>query len=250
MTPTKYKIFAKMLLVSGCSLTLASCSTSNGFDDESVNQRSSYRDDDMGNLLPSPARAAEEARQYQVVEDEKRIQGRKSGDDPLAQADADGKLDDLTAAYAQILVPQAMQEDAYFSPVKKGKNAQEVIAGTGTIKTGGTTRRKPVFLGKIGMQAMIDQAAVNMNAPAAVTGGMMSFSAKSSRGAGQIANRESMGSYIVRPGDTLSTISVHIYGTTGRWMELAHMNRLGNGSVIFPNELILYIPDKTAAKTE
>jgi hypothetical protein len=30
-------------------------------------------------------------------------------------------------------------------------------------------------------------------------------------------------------------------------MELAHLNRLGNGSVIFPNELILYVPDKAAS---
>jgi nucleoid-associated protein YgaU len=56
-----------------------------------------------------------------------------------------------------------------------------------------------------------------------------------------------MGSYIVQPGDTLSVISVKIYGTSSRWMELAHLNRLGNGSVIFPNELILYVPDKAAA---
>ncbi len=117
----------------------------------------------------------------------------------------------------------------------------------GSIKAGGTTRRRPVFLGKIGVEAMIQQAkGVNINAPAAVTGGIMSFSARSARGAGPIANRENMGSYIVQPGDTLSVISMKIYGTSGRWMELAHMNRLGNGSVIFPNELILYVPEKAA----
>jgi nucleoid-associated protein YgaU len=247
MMRTKCQNFVKIALVSSCYLTWTACQTSDGFDEDSVNRRSVYREDDSRGLLPTPQQASEEARQYKV-EEEKKIAERKKGDEPIGGVDSDGNLNDLTAAYAQILVPQAQQEESYFAPVKKSPEQQMVQAMKGgQIKVGGTTRRKPVFLGKIGVEAMLQQAkTVNMNAPAAVTGGMMSLSARSRRGAGPISNRESMGSYIVQPGDTLSVISVKIYGTSGRWMELAHLNRLGNGSVIFPNELILYIPDKAA----
>jgi nucleoid-associated protein YgaU len=248
MMPTKSKNFVKIVLVSSCCLGFQACRTSDGFDDDSINRRSVYRDDDTQGLLPTPQQAAEEARQFKVTE-EKKIAERGKGDEPLAAADSDGTLHDLTAAYAQILVPEAQQEESYFAPTKKNPQQQMAQAMKGgNIKTGGTTRRKPVFLSKIGMQAIIQQAkTVDLNAPAAVTGGMMSLSARAGRGAGPITNRENMGSYIVQPGDTLSTISVKIYGTSGRWMELAHLNRLGNGSVIFPNELILYVPDKAAS---
>ncbi len=248
MMSTKCQNFVKIVLVSSCYLQMQACQTSDGFDEDSINKRSVYREDSNQGLLPTPQQAAEEARQYKV-EEEKKIAERKKGDEPIGAVDSDGTLNDLTAAYAQILVPQAQEEQSYFAPVKKSPQQQMASAMKGgDIKAGGTTRRKPVFLGKIGVEAMIQQAkGVNLNAPAAVTGGMMSLSARSGRGAGPIANRESMGSYIVQPGDTLSVISVKIYGTSGRWMELAHLNRLGNGSVIFPNELILYIPDKGAA---
>lgn len=248
MMTTKWQNFVKIVLVSSCYLNFSACQTSDGFDDDSINRRSVYREDDTQGLLPTPQQAAEEARQYKVDE-EKKIAERKKGDEPIGAVDSDGTMDDLTAAYAQILVPQAQEEQSYFAPVKKSPQQQMATAMKGgNIKTGGTTRRKPVFLGKIGMEAMIQQAkGVNLNAPAAVTGGMMSLSARAGRGAGPIANRENMGSYIVQPGDTLSVISVKIYGTSSRWMELAHLNRLGNGSVIFPNELILYVPDKAAA---
>ncbi len=248
MMSTKCQNFVKIVLVSSCYLQMQACQTSDGFDEDSINKRSVYREDSNQGLLPTPQQAAEEARQYKV-EEEKKIAERKKGNEPIGAVDSDGTLNDLTAAYAQILVPQAQEEQSYFAPVKKSPQQQMASAMKGgDIKAGGTTRRKPVFLGKIGVEAMIQQAkGVNLNAPAAVTGGMMSLSARSGRGAGPIANRESMGSYIVQPGDTLSVISVKIYGTSGRWMELAHLNRLGNGSVIFPNELILYIPDKAAA---
>lgn len=247
MMRAKYQNFVKIALVSGCYLTWTACQTSDGFDEDSVNRRSVYREDDGRSLLPTPQQAAEEARQYKM-EEETKVAERRKGDEPIAGVDSDSTLNDLTAAYAQILVPQAQQQESYFAPVKNSPGQQMVQAMKGgQIKAGGTTRRKPVFLGKIGVEAMLQQAkAVDVNARAAVTGGMMSLSARSDRGTGPIANRESMDGYIVQPGDTLSVISVKIYGTSSRWMELAHLNRLGNGSVIFPNELILYIPDKAA----
>jgi nucleoid-associated protein YgaU len=45
------------------------------------------------------------------------------------------------------------------------------------------------------------------------------------------------------PGDTLGSISKKLYGTPGRWMELAHLNHLGNGSLIYPKEILFYIKD-------
>ncbi|WP_141732577.1 LysM peptidoglycan-binding domain-containing protein [Oligoflexus tunisiensis] len=247
MTPTKYQNFVKLALVSSCYLSLHACRTSGGFDDDAINQRSVYREDDTEGLLPSPRRAAEEARLDKG--DDMKLAERGKNDEAIMIAESDGiLLDDLKAAHAQILVPKAPDERAYFAPANGGAQAKVVTAMKSDMKTGSTTRRKPVFLGKIGLQAMMKQAkAVDVNAPAAVTGGMMSLSARSGRGAGKIANRENMGSYIVQPGDTLSTISMKIYGTSGRWMEIAHLNRLGDGSVIFPKELILYVPDQAAA---
>jgi nucleoid-associated protein YgaU len=246
MMPAKYQNFVKIVLVSGCYFSFYACSSVNGFDEDAINQRSVYREDDYRGLLPSPEQASQEARQDKADE-EKKIAQRHKADETIEAAESDGTLNDLAAAYTQILVPGAQEEQPYFAPTQKGSPEQRGAGVQGTIKAGGTTRRKPVFLGKLGLEAMIQKAkAVNINAPAAVTGGM-SFSARAGRGAEPMANREGMGSYIVQAGDTLSTISARIYGTSSRWMELAHLNRLGNGSVIFPNELILYAPDQAAA---
>jgi hypothetical protein len=60
-----------------------------------------------------------------------------------------------------------------------------------------------------------------------------------------IPQGENMAAYIVQPGDTLGTISKKLYGTPQRWMELAHLNQLGNGSLIYPKEIIFYINDRS-----
>jgi hypothetical protein len=248
MTPTKYQKFVKLALVSSCYLSLHACRTSDGFED-AINRRSVYQDDDTSGLLPTPERASLEGR-GERSDDDMKLAERRQADEAMIIAESEGMvLDDLHAAYAQILVPKAPDERAYFAPAKGGAQAPIAAAMKSEMKAGSTTRRKPVFLGKIGLQALKAQAKdVNVNAPAAVTGGIMSFSARSGTGAGKIANRENMGSYIVQPGDTLSTISMKIYGSIGRWKELAHLNRLGDGSVIFPKELILYVPDQAAGK--
>ncbi len=217
-----------------CQFLLVSCSTSNDYDDEAINRRTVYRGDDSSSLLPSPAQAADEARQYQKAEDERKsAQMRGSEGSVDVGADGSGGLSEITAAYAQISVPTGPEEQPFFAPVK-GRKVQE------------GARRKPIFLGKLGIDALLSEAQTGAAAGALplVTGGM-SLAARAKPGT--VKPREGMGTYIVRPGDTLSVISVHIYGTSGRWMELAHLNRLGNGSIIFPKELILYIPDKPMA---
>ena len=87
----------KMVLVSSCYVSFTACSTGGGFDDDSVNQRSFYRDDDTRSLLPTPEQATAEARQYRL-EEEKNVAQRKGGADSIAGADGDGTLDDAERA--------------------------------------------------------------------------------------------------------------------------------------------------------
>ena len=245
MISSHSKVLSKRLVLAGlCLLAVipSACSTSGFGDEDAVNQRSRYRDDDQANLLPSPAQAAEEARLYQTGEEVKKVaQSRRNDETFEGESEAPtNDISDLNAAYAQILVPQGQEEQAYFAPAKnrQGQGAAEGESGT--------KRRKPVFLSKVGVDALLTQApsGVNVNAPALVTGGFSLAARASGRTSNAIRVQEGMGSYIVRPGDSLSTISMHIYGTSTRWMELAHLNRLGNGSIIFPKELLLYVPDK------
>ncbi len=241
------KVLLKCLLLPGlCWLAVmpSACSTSGFGDEDAVNQRSRYRDDDQANLLPTPAQAAEEAKLYQTGEDLRKPTQKQRKDEPFeGESEAPtNDISDLNAAYAQILVPEGQEEQAYFAPSKNRKGQG------GTEGEAGTKRRKPVFLSKVGVDALLTQApsGVNVNAPALVTGGFSLAARASGRTSNAIRVQEGMGSYIVRPGDSLSTISMHIYGTSTRWMELAHLNRLGNGSIIFPKELLLYVPDKAS----
>jgi len=52
--------------------------------------------------------------------------------------------------------------------------------------------------------------------------------------------------YVVEAGDTLAKISQKIYGTNGRWNELATLSGLQNPSRIFPGDLVYYTLDESA----
>lgn len=52
--------------------------------------------------------------------------------------------------------------------------------------------------------------------------------------------------YVVEHGDTLAKISGKIYGTPGRWNELAKLSGLANPSRIFPGDLVYYTLDESA----
>jgi len=52
--------------------------------------------------------------------------------------------------------------------------------------------------------------------------------------------------YIVEAGDTLGKISQKIYGTTGRWNELATLSGMANPSRIYPGDLVYYTLDESA----
>jgi len=52
--------------------------------------------------------------------------------------------------------------------------------------------------------------------------------------------------YIVESGDTLGKISQKIYGTTGRWNELATLSGISNPSRIYPGDLVYYTLDESA----
>jgi len=52
--------------------------------------------------------------------------------------------------------------------------------------------------------------------------------------------------YIVEAGDTLGKISRKIYGTPGRWNELATLSGMANPSRIYPGDLVYYTLDEKA----
>jgi len=52
--------------------------------------------------------------------------------------------------------------------------------------------------------------------------------------------------YVVQKGDTLGKISQKIYGSEGRWNELATLSGIPNPSRIFPGDLIYYTLDESA----
>ncbi len=52
--------------------------------------------------------------------------------------------------------------------------------------------------------------------------------------------------YVVEHGDTLAKISGKIYGTPGRWNELAKLSGLANPSRIYPGDLVYYTLDESA----
>ena len=54
------------------------------------------------------------------------------------------------------------------------------------------------------------------------------------------SDEPSTGSYIVRPGDTLSEIAFKVLGTSKRWKELAEFNNLDQPGRIFPGDEIKY----------
>lgn len=55
-----------------------------------------------------------------------------------------------------------------------------------------------------------------------------------------IGGDSSHGEYIVQPGDTLSVISLRIFGTSRRWRELADINGVSEPTRIMPGDLIRY----------
>lgn len=62
-------------------------------------------------------------------------------------------------------------------------------------------------------------------------------------------NLPEMGSkmaYVVEQGDTLGKISQKIYGSNGRWQEMATLSGITNPSRIFPGDLVYYTLDEAA----
>lgn len=53
-------------------------------------------------------------------------------------------------------------------------------------------------------------------------------------------NTDGMKSYIIQRGDTLSKISMRIYGTFSRWNELAQVNNISNPDLIYAGDVVYY----------
>lgn len=188
-------------------------------DDDCTSTRLTFWERETDDSLPSPKQASEEALLAMKDNEAQLLAARGSSLDDmekgmhLAQDNQDWALSET-----QVFVPELLQRE-YFSSrsTKDNKNVE---------------RRKPLFA-----RSQFGVEAASLDTPAFMPRtGLMAR-------AGVPPVGSAMNTYEVAPGDTLGTISKKIYGTPGRWMELAHLNHLGNGSLIYPKEILFYIKD-------
>jgi nucleoid-associated protein YgaU len=195
------------------------------FDDDCSSTRLTFWEDEAQDGLPSPREASEEALRWMQERDAQLLAAKESPldgvDGSFALADDDR---DWAVSEAQVFVPELLQREYFTShPSHEAKGGE---------------RRKPIFA----------QAKFGVNSETLGPLGYMGpeiLQARTSlpkRGLQPQLNA-SMSSYEVMAGDTLGTISKKLYGTVDRWMELAHLNNLGNGSLIFPKEILFYVKD-------
>jgi nucleoid-associated protein YgaU len=191
-------------------------------DDDCATTRLTFWEAEPEDSLPSPRQASEEALLAMKENDAQLLAARGSSLEdvengmhlPLDQQE-------WALGQTQVFVPELLQRE-YFAPrnTREARNAE---------------RRKPLFArSQFGVQA------ASLDTPSFTTAA--GLQARSSVPYGN-PHGSAMNTYEVVPGDTLGTISKKIYGTPGRWMELAHLNHLGNGSLIYPKEILFYIKD-------
>lgn len=83
-------------------------------------------------------------------------------------------------------------------------------------------------------------------APVASSGPTIPFQPGGSPAAPGLPEVGSKMAYVVEKGDTLAKISQKIFGSTGRWNEIATLSGLSNPSRIFPGDLVYYTLDDSA----
>jgi nucleoid-associated protein YgaU len=94
---------------------------------------------------------------------------------------------------------------------------------------------------------VMDQAAAApAPAPVASSGPTIPFQPGGSPAAPGLPEIGSKMAYVVEKGDTLAKISQKIFGSTGRWNEIATLSGLSNPSRIFPGDLVYYTLDESA----
>jgi hypothetical protein len=193
-------------------------------DDDCSTTRLTFWETEADNGLPSPKLASEEALLWMKENETQLLASRESSLDSMEDGMHLG-LDkqDWAMGETQVFVPELLQRE-YF--VKRSSHDGKALE-----------RRKPLFArSQFGVQAAsLDTSTFLPSAGLQARVGVPR--------SGALAMNNGMSSYEVMPGDTLGTISKKLYGTTGRWMELAHLNQLGNGSLIYPKEILFYIKD-------
>jgi nucleoid-associated protein YgaU len=191
-------------------------------DDDCATTRLTFWEAEPEDSLPSPRQASEEALLAMKENDAQLLAARGSSLEDMEKG-MHLPLDqqEWALGQTQVFVPELLQRE-YFAP----RNTREAR---------NTERRKPLFArSQFGVQA------ASLDTPSFTTAA--GLQARSSAPYGN-PHGSAMNTYEVVPGDTLGTISRKIYGTPGRWMELAHLNHLGNGSLIYPKEILFYIKD-------
>ncbi len=195
------------------------------FDDDCSTTRLTFWDSEPEYRLPSPREASEEALQWMKERDAQLLAAKESNLDGMASSIAmPAEENDWMISEAHVFVPELLQRE-YFTR-RRSQDHQ------------GVERRKPLFAkSKFGVTSEALDTLSFMGPDA-----LKARAGLPHRGPQPQLNA-SMSSYEVVAGDTLGTISRKLYGTADRWMELAHLNNLGNGSLIYPKEILFYVKD-------
>lgn len=191
-------------------------------DDDCATTRLTFWERESEDSLPSPKQASEEALLAMKENEAQLLAARGSSLDDMEKGmHLPQDNQDWALSETQVFVPELLQ--------------REYFTARGSKDTKNVERRKPLFArSQFGVQA------ASLDTPAFLPrAGLLARSGVPSG----ISAGSAMNTYEVVPGDTLGTISKKIYGTPGRWMELAHLNNLGNGSLIYPKEILFYIKD-------
>ncbi len=208
-------------------------------DDCKSNRLTFWNASDEIDTLPSPKLASLEAQEFLATRETMQPGSQQIANESDFYIEAsDNDLEQLRNQIASILVP-SYQESENFIPVK-GQNfrAQDLPQGK---------RRRAIF--GDGLQALQKETQkIHLALDSWGTQGQHSMTGSSpimALSARSLPTKDSSGfsSYKVQAGDTLGSIARKIYGTSQRWLELAYINQLGDGSLIFPNELIFYRPN-------
>lgn len=191
-------------------------------DDDCTSTRLTFWERESEDSLPSSKQASEEALLAMKDNEAQLLAARGSSLEDMEKGmHLPQDNQDWALSETQVFVPELLQ--------------REYFTARGTKDSKNVERRKPLFArSQFGIQA------ASLDTPAFMpSAGLLARTGVPSGNPVGTA----MNTYEVVPGDTLGTISKKIYGSPGRWMELAHLNHLGNGSLIYPKEILFYIKD-------
>lgn len=178
--------------------------------------------------------AANEATDNQAAEDNASAEegGNEAGNEETANANENATENDLQEIIQEM---NGQQTDTAAAETGDAAALQQDLAAPAQPADAAATAAAP----------MMDAGAASA-APAAPSTAAIPFQPGGSPAAPGLPEIGSKMAYIVEAGDTMGKISQKIYGTPGRWQELASLSGMSNPSRIYPGDLVYYTLDESA----